>query len=68
MPAVAKIAGRYPRLKLQIDHIGRWAGESGPRKDDAAFADLPDMLALAKFPNVAVKLSGAPSCSSRPYP
>ena len=68
MPAVAKIAGRYPRLKLQIDHIGRWAGASGPRKDDAAFADLPDMLALAKLPNVAVKLSGAPSCSSQPYP
>ena len=68
MAALAKIAGRHPRLKLHIDHIGRWAGSSGPRKDDAAFADLPEMLALAKFPNVAVKLSGAPSCSSQPYP
>jgi len=26
------------------------------------------MLALAKYPNVAVKLSGAPSYSSEPYP
>ena len=27
-----------------------------------------EMLALAKYPNVAVKLSGAPSYSSQPYP
>ena len=26
------------------------------------------MLALARFPNVAVKMSGAPSYSSQPYP
>jgi predicted TIM-barrel fold metal-dependent hydrolase len=26
------------------------------------------MLALAKYPNVAVKLSGAPSYSREPYP
>jgi predicted TIM-barrel fold metal-dependent hydrolase len=37
-------------------------------KDDAAYADLPEMLALAKLPNVAVKLSGAPSTSSQSYP
>ena len=37
-------------------------------KDDAAFANLGDMLALAKHPNLAVKLSGAPSYSSEPYP
>ena len=36
--------------------------------DDAAFANLGEMLALAKYPNVAVKLSGAPSYSSEPYP
>src|SRR5205823_2495060 len=28
----------------------------------------PDMLALAKLPNVGVKMSGAPSYSSDPYP
>jgi predicted TIM-barrel fold metal-dependent hydrolase len=67
MAAVAKIAARYPRLKLHIDHIGRWFGGSGI-KDEAAYADLPNMLALARFPNVGVKLSGAPSTSSQPYP
>lgn len=67
MAALAKIATRHPRLKLHIDHIGRGGGASKVQ-DDAAYADLPDMLALAKFPNVAVKLSGAPSTSSAPYP
>jgi predicted TIM-barrel fold metal-dependent hydrolase len=37
-------------------------------KDDAGFADLPDLLALARYPNVAVKATGAPSYSSDPWP
>lgn len=67
MAVLAKIAERHPRLKLQIDHIGRGGGAS-PLKDEAAYANLPDMLALAKYPNIAVKLSGAPSTSSQLYP
>jgi predicted TIM-barrel fold metal-dependent hydrolase len=67
MAAVGRIAERHPSLKVHIDHIGR--GGSGHQvKDDAAYADLSDMLALAKLPNVGVKLSGAPSTSSQPYP
>ncbi|HKA41904.1 MAG TPA: amidohydrolase family protein [Burkholderiales bacterium] len=67
MAAVAKIAARHPRLKVHIDHIGRWF-EGSRIKDEAAYADLPAMLALARFPNVGIKLSGAPSTSSQPYP
>ncbi|MGZ5152715.1 MAG: amidohydrolase family protein [Burkholderiales bacterium] len=67
MEAFGNIAKRYPRLKMHIDHIGRGGGGGGV-KDDAVFADLPNMLALAKLPNVAVKLSGAPSYSSQAYP
>jgi hypothetical protein len=55
------------RLKLHIDHLGRHGGGTGVT-DDAAFADLKDTLALAKYPNVAIKMSGAPSYSSLPYP
>jgi predicted TIM-barrel fold metal-dependent hydrolase len=65
--AFGNIARRHPGLKMHIDHIGRGGGRSA-LKDDAAYADLPEMLALAKLPNVAVKLSGAPSTSSEPYP
>jgi predicted TIM-barrel fold metal-dependent hydrolase len=65
--AFGKIAGRHPGLKMHIDHIGRGGGRADMR-DDAAYANLGEMLALAKLPNVAVKLSGAPSTSSHPYP
>src|SRR5262249_42604439 len=64
LPKVAEVAERHPGLKLIIDHLGRPSGT----KDDAAWASLPDMLALAKFPNVAIKATGAPSYSSEPYP
>ena len=67
MSAFRTIAERHPGLKLHIDHLGRVGGGRGGT-DDAAFADLPEMLALAKLPNVAVKMSGAPSYSSQPYP
>ena len=67
MKALDPIAARYPGLKLQIDHCGRGGGAGGA-KDAAAFADLGEMLALARLPNIAVKLSGAPSYSSEAYP
>src|SRR3989442_1440712 len=60
-------AVRHPRLKLHIDHLGRGGGGSGAT-DDAVFADLKEMLALARHPNIGVKMSGAPSYSSQPYP
>jgi len=65
--AFGKIAERHPGLKMHIDHIGRGGGRAD-LKDDALYANLDEMLALAKLPNVAVKLSGAPSTSSQPYP
>jgi predicted TIM-barrel fold metal-dependent hydrolase len=64
LPKVAEVAQRHPRLKLIIDHLGRPSGT----KDDAAWASLPDMLALAKHLNVAIKATGAPSYSSEAYP
>jgi predicted TIM-barrel fold metal-dependent hydrolase len=67
MAALGGIAERHPALKLHIDHHGRGGG-GGAGTDDGAFADLAEMLAVAKYPNIAVKLSGAPSYSSEPYP
>ena len=64
LPIVAGVAERHPGLKLIVDHLGRPSG----KKDDAAWANLSDMLALAKYPNVAIKATGAPSYSSEPYP
>ena len=64
LPVVGQIAERHPGLKLTVDHMGR----AGGAKDEEAFATLPELLELAKYPNVAVKASGAPSYSSAPYP
>jgi predicted TIM-barrel fold metal-dependent hydrolase len=64
MPLVGQIAEAHPRLKLIVDHLGRPSNT----KDDAAWTSLPEMLALAKHPNVAIKATGAPSYSSQPYP
>ena len=64
LPKVAWIAENHPGLRLLIDHMG----VAPTSKDAEAFETLPDLLALAKFPNVAVKLSGAPSNSSDVYP
>jgi predicted TIM-barrel fold metal-dependent hydrolase len=64
LPKVADIAERHPGLRLLIDHFGRVRGA----KDDAAFANQDAVLALARFPNVAIKATGAPGESSEPYP
>ena len=61
---VARIAERHPGLRLHIDHYGRSGGGTG----GVNFDDLPEMLALAKFPNVGIKVSGAPSYSKEAYP
>src|SRR5215210_4481530 len=37
-------------------------------KDAAAMEHLPKLLTLARYPNVAVKATGAPGYSSGPYP
>ena len=64
MSMVALIAEKYPSLKLIVDHLGR----AGGKTDAECFATLPEMLALAKYPNVAIKATGAPSYSSGSYP
>jgi predicted TIM-barrel fold metal-dependent hydrolase len=64
LPVVARVAERHPALKLIIDHLGR----PHRTKDEAAWANLGELLALARHPNIAVKATGAPSYSSEPYP
>jgi predicted TIM-barrel fold metal-dependent hydrolase len=63
-PLVAQIAERHPRLRLIIDHLGHTRGG----KDDAAFSKNAELCALARYPNIAVKATGAPSYSTEPYP
>jgi len=64
LPLVGEIAERHPGLKLIVDHFGVKRGN----KDDAAFATMPQVVALAKHPNIAVKVTGGPQYVTDPYP
>jgi predicted TIM-barrel fold metal-dependent hydrolase len=64
LPAVDRIAERHPGLRLVIDHLAIGTA----KKDDEAFADLPELCALARRPNVAVKASALPCYTTEPYP
>lgn len=67
VPHVGEIARRFPGLRVCVDHLGIPRGA----KDHAAFAHLPQLLELARFPNISVKSGGTPAYSSidaYPYP
>ena len=64
LPVVAQIAERHPGLKLLVDHLGAPLRS----RDEASFANLQPLLALARHPNIAVKASSAPGYSSEAYP
>jgi len=64
---LGEIAARHPGLRLAIDHLGGRGGNT-ELKDHAAMEHMPELLALARFPNVAVKATGAPGYSAEPYP
>ncbi|MBC8159169.1 MAG: amidohydrolase family protein [Alphaproteobacteria bacterium] len=67
LTALGRIAERHPGLRLTIDHLGGRGGMT-TLKDAAAMTHMPELLALAKFPNVAVKATGAPGYSSEAFP
>jgi len=63
-PLIGRVAQRFPQLRLVIDHLGL----SSELQDEAAFRDLGNVLALAKYPNVAAKASALPCYTSESYP
>ncbi len=64
---LGEIAQRHPGLRLTIDHLGGRGGTT-TLKDAASMTHMPELVALAKFPNIAVKATGAPGYSSEAYP
>jgi L-fuconolactonase len=64
LAAVGEIAARHPALRIIVDHMG-FARET---MDDAAAAGADRMIALARHPNVCVKVSALPCFSTAPYP
>ncbi len=64
---MATIAERHPKLTLIIDHIGVAQHPVSP-PETMSWRSFPDLLDLARYPNVAVKLCGGPLLSNQPYP
>jgi predicted TIM-barrel fold metal-dependent hydrolase len=61
---VIPIAARHPGLKLIIDHMAADIRLKGA----PAFSDIDYVAALARYPEVRVKVSSAPCFSNDPYP
>jgi len=61
---IGALAERHAGLTIIIDHMGRQSS----LRDDEAFSDLDEMLALAKLPNVAIKASSLPCYTNDAYP
>ena len=62
-----KVAERYPGLRLVLDHLGLKSGKDVTEATN--FATLDKVLALAKRPNVAAKVSAMPCyAADKTYP
>ncbi|MDE0341312.1 MAG: amidohydrolase family protein [Nitrospinae bacterium] len=63
----ARYARAHPNTMLVLDHLGLEQPFHPPAPPEP-FADLPGLLALAEYDNVAVKITGACTLSHEPYP
>jgi predicted TIM-barrel fold metal-dependent hydrolase len=59
------IAEKHPQLTLILDHMCLTAAML---KDNSLEAGVGQAVALAKYPNVSVKVSASPGLSREPYP
>jgi predicted TIM-barrel fold metal-dependent hydrolase len=65
MANFARIAERYPQLPMIADHLG----VTGEMAKSGKMAEaIGETVALAKYPNVSVKLSTTPFYSNESYP
>jgi predicted TIM-barrel fold metal-dependent hydrolase len=64
LPLVGQIAERHPDLKLIIDHLGVPRATKGAE----SYRYQPELLALAKHPNIAVKATGQAGYAEDSYP
>jgi predicted TIM-barrel fold metal-dependent hydrolase len=68
LPKFSRIAERQPQLMLIIDHMGLNSSSRTNRITEVPQTAINEAIALAKYPNVSVKLSGAVGNSLESYP
>jgi L-fuconolactonase len=62
---IKAVANRFPRLTLVLDQMGL---DAPPGSGADAWTGMPAVLALAKYPNVNLKLTGLPALSTAGEP
>ena len=67
IPLFREFARRHPNTQLVIDHVGL-AQPFDPPPPAEPWADLDNVLSLAQFEHVAIKISGACTLSHEPFP
>jgi len=67
MKQLIELAKRNPNTRLVIDHLGVTQPFEPPVPPDA-WAELPDVLEVAKQPNVVIKVTGACTLSHQKFP
>ena len=66
-PLLGGLAERNPNARIVLDHLGLRQPFEPPAPPEP-FADLPKVLALAQYDNVAIKITGACTLSHEPFP
>jgi predicted TIM-barrel fold metal-dependent hydrolase len=64
---LAAVVRDHPGCRFVIDHLGLRPPVQPPVPADP-FRDLPSVLALARYDNVAIKVSGVGALSAGPFP
>jgi predicted TIM-barrel fold metal-dependent hydrolase len=64
LPELGRLAERHPGVRFVIDHLALVRDA----KDEAAFGNIANLVALARYSNVAAKASALPRYSSEAYP
>ncbi len=67
LPAVVVAADRFPRVSFVVDHLGLTQPPL-MTPDPDTFQRLPELLELARRPNVSVKISAAPTLAKQGFP
>ena len=67
LAAVSALAARHPDCQMVVDHVGLAQPMQAP-VPSGVFDELDKLLALAKRPNIALKITGACTMSQESFP
>ncbi|HJL61460.1 MAG TPA: amidohydrolase family protein [Pseudomonadales bacterium] len=67
LPLLSELAKKNPHTQIVVDHVGLNQPFEPPVPPEP-FANLADVIALARYDNVAIKISGACTLSHQPFP